>query len=234
MRIPEINRAGFKLYEDRGPVRIELNRQSYRINDPSKSKWYRSRGTRGAVKHFSSKSRMRLVRLCANNSEKFRYFVTLTYHRLMQNGRLAKKHLNRFLTSLRRCGVNLYIWVLEFQERGAIHFHVWLGEHDIESNWRAEMKPIRMNLKAGLETGQLQQQAIVLQHLWLIASEQESDEKASLASIDYQVVRKVEAVKIYAMKYGSKMIQKELPYNVLGVGRWWGGFSKASKRTDLD
>jgi hypothetical protein len=63
---------------------------------------------------------------------------------------------------------------------------------------------------------------MVLQHVWLFASDQEGDEKAGLASVDYQIVRKVEAVKIYAIKYGSKMVQKELPQSVLGVGRWWG------------
>lgn len=222
MGIRKKNRAGFRLIEDRGPKRCEIYRQGYKITDPSRNMWGDRRGDRGAVKHFSSSSRSRLVQLCANNSEKFRYFVTLTYHEIMQDGRLAKKHLNRFLTSLRRAGAHLYIWILEFQERGAIHFHVWLGENNIEASWRTEMKPLRMNLSVGLGDIRLRRQATVIQHFWLLASDQECDEKASLASIDYQVVRKVEAVKIYAMKYGSKMSQKDLPESILGVGRWWG------------
>jgi hypothetical protein len=61
-----------------------------------------------------------------------------------------------------------------------------------------------------------------LQHYWLLASEQDKDEEACKASIDYQLLRNVEAVKAYAIKYGTKMVQKELPEGVLAVGRWWG------------
>ena len=39
----------------------------------------------------------------------------------------VKKHLNAFLMWLRRRGY-VYFWCLEFQQRGAPHFHLFLGK----------------------------------------------------------------------------------------------------------
>jgi hypothetical protein len=65
-------------------------------------------------------------------------------------------------------------------------------------------------------------QAMVLQYLWLKSSEQLEDKLARKAAVDYQLLRAAHAVKIYAIKYGSKLIQKRLPEGVKSIGRWWG------------
>lgn len=56
------------------------------------------------------------------------YFVTLTYHENYTDPAGAKKHLNTWFQRLRRIyGVDLrYFWKMEFQHRGAIHFHLAL------------------------------------------------------------------------------------------------------------
>lgn len=54
-------------------------------------------------------------------------FSTLTYPaEFPVDGRVCKRHLNLLLTHLRKHypGVK-YVWFLEFQERGAPHFHIF-------------------------------------------------------------------------------------------------------------
>jgi hypothetical protein len=71
--------------------------------------------------------------------------------------------------------------------------------------------------------------AIALQELWLKSSEQLEDRLARKAAIDYQLLRAAHAVKIYAIKYGSKLVQKRLPAGVGSIGRWWGASRKVAK-----
>lgn len=204
-------------------ISIEINKQGYRITDRSYAPFGNSRAQRKEITRFSNGSRRRLVRLCANNSDIFKYFVTLTYHEIVKDGLLVKKHLNRFLTVLRKSGLKEYIWILEFQERGSIHFHFWFAEHSLESVWREDMPRLREKLVQSLGNDErLKKQAVVVQYLWLKASDQLGDEQAQKAAVDYQVLRSQHAVKTYAMKYGAKLVQKRLPDGVTSVGRWWG------------
>lgn len=55
-------------------------------------------------------------------------FLTLTYADNMQDFEQAKIDLNIFLTKLRKRYKKLvYVWVIELQKRGAIHFHLVLN-----------------------------------------------------------------------------------------------------------
>lgn len=83
------------------------------------------------IQSFSKNSRSRLIKLFAQTS--FRsyskmYFLTLTYHEdFPQEFRAFKIQLDRFLKMIRRLDSNLaWIWRLEFQERGAPHYHLVL------------------------------------------------------------------------------------------------------------
>ena len=88
-------------------------------------------GGRGIVDTFSKSSRMRLLRLLAKTSPPkkngFRStvsFLTLT-SRAFFHPVEAKRHLRSFLKRLYRrfCNVAV-IWRMEYQERGAPHFHL--------------------------------------------------------------------------------------------------------------
>ena len=86
------------------------------------------------IQSFSKNSRSRLIKLFAQTS--FRayskmYFITLTYHDdFPQEFKAFKIQLDRFLKMLRRLDANLaWIWRLEFQERGAPHYHLILFWH---------------------------------------------------------------------------------------------------------
>jgi hypothetical protein len=87
----------------------------------------RSYGKRGKVTEFSKASRKRLLELFATIDAKKYLFITLTYGANFPDTPNAKRHLKAFMMRLERrykrlCGV----WRLEYQERGAPHFHLIL------------------------------------------------------------------------------------------------------------
>lgn len=90
--------------------------------------------TRQIIKGISQRSRNRLIRFLSTiNRPDPGWFVTLTYRHWIDDFQLWKRHLNRFLTALRwRYASSTGVWRLEFQSRGAPHFHLllWLGREE--------------------------------------------------------------------------------------------------------
>jgi hypothetical protein len=82
---------------------------------------------RGQIDAFSDSSRRRLRHTAGNAFPALTSQFMLSYHLDWPDGRDVKRHLNRFLTWLRQRlpGVG-YIWILEFQARGAPHIHLFL------------------------------------------------------------------------------------------------------------
>jgi len=83
---------------------------------------------RGKITGFSAQSRGRLFDIF--NSMELRnpvIFITLTYEKDMTNAQTAKAHLRSFIKRLQRLYQNrkmAFVWRMEFQERGAVHFHI--------------------------------------------------------------------------------------------------------------
>lgn len=86
----------------------------------------RSRGKRNEIKTFSKESRYRLFRLIHSIRFTRISFVTLTYGKTYPGtGILAKKDLKAFRRATeRRWGTFRVIWRMEYQKRGAPHFHL--------------------------------------------------------------------------------------------------------------
>jgi len=95
-----------------------------------RSRPYGSGGRRGVVSSFSKASRKRML-------DKFGHvdlshcgrplFITLTYGQVWPNNELAKRHLDNFFKRLRRRFPTVSgFWRMEFQNRGAVHFHIVL------------------------------------------------------------------------------------------------------------
>jgi len=83
---------------------------------------------RGIIRIFSAAARRRMLRFMARlKTRKIRAtFITLTFTEIVTNER-AKMVFKRFLMRLRRRFVEVSgVWRMEFQERGAIHFHLLL------------------------------------------------------------------------------------------------------------
>ena len=94
-------------------------------------------GRRGKVWGFSHASRARLIRLLNTIDSEASVFVTLTYPGEFDNG-LAKLHLKRFANWFRnRFPSASFFWKLEYQRRGAAHYHLIVWGVDCDSDFRS-------------------------------------------------------------------------------------------------
>jgi len=100
---------------------------------------------RGIIRVFSRASRRRLMRFMARlKTRKIRAsFITLTFSKVVTNER-AKLVFKRFIMRLRRrFGAASAVWRMEFQERGAIHFHLlafnvpFWKQSELQQTWEA-------------------------------------------------------------------------------------------------
>lgn len=160
---------------------------------------------RGDITMFSKKSRQRLAFVASNTDVTFRTMITLTYPRLYpSDGRTVKKHLNAFLTWLRReNGALSYLWFLEWQTRGAPHFHILM---DIPMpRTRLDIRALRFRVSTTwyrfVESGDIR-------HL--------------SAGTRTERIRNERGARNYCVKYAFKMKQKSVPVGYRNVGRMWG------------
>lgn len=97
---------------------------------------------RGSVKGLSVKSSCRLKRYLKNCDTNYRYMITLTYPKEWPTDiSESKEHLRAFMAACRRRADTKELWsacwVLEFQKRGAPHYHI-LTNNYLEFQWVAE------------------------------------------------------------------------------------------------
>lgn len=177
------------------PVRLHVYRRDVVVDWAPKTKAAGGGGPRGELREWSRDSRKRLMFYAANTEIKFQTMLTLTYPNVESDGREVKKHLNHFLTRLRqKYSPVSYLWFLEWQKRGAPHYHVltscYVEHHWLASVWYAIVDSGNPDhLKAGTRA---------------------------------EALREEEGGKRYAVKYAAKMYQKEVPDGYRNVGRMWG------------
>jgi len=165
-----------------------------------------SGGIRGNISELSDASRRRLIS-SARNIPGLRSLITFTYpdakysddvNPFMISGRHVKGHLERLRKAMIYRGLAGF-WFLEFQRRGAPHFHVFcvgtLSQEARDSLRATWAKIVGSGCPHHLRRG-----------------------------MDYQELRKPEAAAGYAAKYSSKGEQKEVPEQYRGIGRFWGVF----------
>lgn len=160
---------------------------------------------RGDVAEFSYKSRQRLAFIAANTAVRFLTMITLTYPAAFsQDGEAVKKHFHAFLTFCRRdFGKPSYLWFLEFQKRGAPHFHLLLDYPLPRTS--VLVSAVRFRVAA----------------TWyrIVGS---GDEKHLAAGTRVERLRSSLGGARYAVKYAFKMRQKLVPKPYQNVGRFWG------------
>jgi hypothetical protein len=129
-----------------------------------------------------------------NSEDRWKVFITLTYPKEFPcNGKEAKAHLNAFLQYLRRRKIE-YTWILEFQERGAPHYHIIASD----SIPKAE-----------------------LSERWfkIVGS---GDEKHLRAGTQIDSIKSKGQLYGYLSNYIKKLDQKRPPKDFANVGRFWG------------
>lgn len=169
-------------------------------------------GARTAIARFSPDAARRMRSYLRACMAEYRSMVTLTYpSSYPSSGPVVKEHLRRFLQELRRKYQREHtehdsarwsaFWFLEFQERGAPHFHVFCTDVAIDRRWVSKT--------------------------WyrIVGSD---DDRHLRAGTRCEILRRGRAGTIsYASKYAAKAAQKDVPAEYTNVGRFWGiwGFS---------
>lgn len=171
--------------------------QFIKVNTPWKyKKTTRKESKRGKIKHFSRKSRSRLMNKFAMlNRYELPYFLTLTYPDKYPSVKQSKKDLHRFLIEMTRKYPNFaYIWRLELQERGAPHFHLFI--------WGAPLNRLIVNIS----------------DLWhrIVGN---NDPEHYIRGAKLEVIRSYKGTQSYASKYICKTDETETEE---GMGRFWG------------
>jgi hypothetical protein len=154
---------------------------------------------RESVGEFSRKSRSRLAFVANNTSVQFLSIVTLTYPAdFPDDGELVKRHLRNMLMRFRRKYQAIeYLWFIEFQKRGAPHFHILLSTEKLNRDW--------------------------LSASWyIICAGCDPDPRHLAAGTNWALVRSPGGLRRYAVKYAAKIYQKAVPLAYQSVGRFWG------------
>lgn len=163
-------------------------------------------GKRKKIFNLSSKSLARLAFVAFNTPVNFPSLMTLTYADVLTDGREVKDDLNKFLSWYRyNFPGHLYLWWLEFQRRGAPHYHV-LSTVDLARCGRLSTihREDGDTWLTHWDTWQM------LEHYW-------ADGMTS-----WEVVNDQEGGKKYAAAYATKAYQKAVPEAYRNVGRFWG------------
>lgn len=176
--------AGITVYRNDVVVKVKGGRQ------------LGSGGERGEIERLSEESLRRLAFVASNTDVEFTTMITLTYPGEWEsNGRIVKSHLKAFIQFMRRRIRPLsYLWFLEFQERGAPHFHI-------------------------LFVGYLDKTAVSSAWYEIVGS---GDEFHLAAGTRVEAVEKQGGARRYAVKYAQKARQKGVPEVYRSVGRFWG------------
>jgi len=167
---------------------------------PSLAPPKKNQGCRHAINHFSKKSQRSLRHVAVNSWPALVSQFMLSYHLdWPTDGRQVKRHLNLFLTRLRQARPDLrYLWVLEFQERGAPHFHLFLSE---------------------LPTAALHD---FLASTWVKVTDPGNAAALAVHSHHRNFIKWDMGSGAYVAKYLEKQGQKQIPPGFENVGRFYG------------
>ena len=156
--------------------------------------------TRGNINHFSYRSKRRMKLFARNTSNLWRIFIHLTYPRnYPSDGRKVKKHLDIFIKRLKRyCPDIKFLWVIEFQQRGAPHYHILVNQ-EVNKNW--------------------------LSQSWYEVVDS-GDERHLRAGTTIELVRSKNHSIAYLMNYLKKIEQKTVPEEYKNVGKFWSHSTK--------
>lgn len=184
---PKRKKIQLEIYDNDAKIIIE---DEVKIKKPRKGG-----GLRKSITKFSKKSSKNLKFHMNNSKVKFSNMITLTYpNEYSNNGTEIKYHLNRFtkFLKLKKCE---YTWIIEFQNRGAPHFHLitdtYIDKKEVSKVWYDIVgSGDERHLGAGTKC-----------------------ERLRLGRV---------GAKSYVRKYINKSDQKEVPEEYKNVGRFWG------------
>jgi len=152
-------------------------------------------------------------------------FLTLTYPgEWHKDPGLWKKQLHHFLMALRRQWENAWgVWRLEFQKRGAPHFHLLLWDGPIVEAVQAQRQNGKMCMIAipGSRSRKNRKVFEWLSETWfrVVGS---GDDRHRQAGTRIEPVMSANGVMAYASKYLAKPTEEQAEIFQGGTGRHWG------------
>lgn len=188
-------------------------------------------GKKKPITEFSAAARSNLSFTVRNTSMIFFSLITLTYPAdFPADGRLVKSHLHKFLLWLKyQYRYVAYFWFLEFQRRGAPHFHIMTTvdlsvlDGGLKVGWRRRFNKWRKYYKNELFHSKVSaswNKIIFSTKDWSPAP-QDRDKHLRVGCAVEQLLLRDAAIR-YVAKHFSKRVQKEVPYEYRNVGRFWG------------
>lgn len=180
-------------------------------------------GRRGNITELSFRARSRLYHVALETMIPLTSMITLTYPgQFPTDGESAKKDLKYFLNAYRRRFPDSnYLWILEFQKRGAPHYHILTDVYDIlyrDRVWLATVWSDRMISRDMFDPVRHKQA--------LLDAEFEKTFKVHFHRKVWEPIREGDGAARYIAKYALKMEQKEVPEIYSNVGRFWGASSE--------
>lgn len=177
-----------------------------RIERKSRMKGVVPNNGNAKIQEFSEQSRQKLAWVCSQCSPPMVSMITLTYQRSPNDGKQAKYDLKIFLNAIRRMlPDSKYIWFMEFQKRGAVHYHVLLSEKVDKSIYGK------------------------LSRVWVRIAVDRGGNKRHIAWFNsrrrgqfWQNEKKEGGFARYGLKYALKIHQKTVPLHYQNCGRFWG------------
>lgn len=161
-------------------------------------------GERGEIKEFSPRAGSRMRRYLRTCRAEYTIMVTLTYpFSFPTDGRTCKEHLDRFMRWARLQHTPNHaatqefsaFWFLEFQERGAPHFHIF--------------------------TNRFLPRDLVAVEWYRIVGSDDHRHLAAGTRVEWLKSGRYGTCS-YASKYAAKACQKQIPPNFVSCGRFWG------------
>ncbi len=185
---------------------------------------FAGRKSGAVITEFSHQARYNLLHWCKNCNLDFHSMLTITYpSEFPRDGRQVKDDLKSFKMKLSyRYPKIAGIWFLEFQQRGAPHFHFLLN---LDLSLFGPLVKKRRTRKNKSHTSffywtneKIQEKASLAWYKTVASG----DEKHLRAGVCWEALKNAEAAQRYASKHASKPHQKEVPEDFLNVGRFWG------------
>lgn len=167
-------------------------------------------GKRNEIMEFTQQARKRLAFVASNTEVEFEMMITLTYPAdYCNDGRAVKRHFHGFLAWLReQCPEMEYLWFLEFQKRGAPHYHILVNVQPVYFGSTYPMFQV--------EVSQCWNKVVRGDHDHLLAGTRTERLRSPLHA------------RHYAVKYAMKPYQKAVPALYRNVGRFY-GYSRGVK-----
>jgi len=195
-----------------------------------------SEKTRGVVSEITKRSYREFCFLLNNISYSPPVMITLTFPAYVPcTVNVKKLLLNRFLTYIKSRGVKNYIWIMEFQERGAVHFHIAcdypiVSRETMSYCWaNACFRALFDYPKEFVWISDIGIFNDVLRFRKYFDSELEKHIEHGL---DFAVKEK--DFRHYLLTHALKLKQKKLPsYCSAGLGRWFGWSRSIPKFLDI-